>query len=181
MRSKCRLLFILAALFSHSLFAKVVSREEALRAAFPEADIQYTPIFLTKAEMDEIEKLSGTQVPSALVACYRASVNGKLLGRGYLDTHVVRTKKESLLVLLTPEGTIKRVEVVAFLEPPEYLAPDRWYQQFDGKRLDNGLHLKRDIHPVTGASLTAQATLDATRRILAIDQLMRNKEERKQQ
>ena len=174
MRSKW-LFFLIAALLSHSLFAKVVSREEALRAAFPEGEIQYRPIFLTKAELEEVEKLSGTRVPSALVASYRATANGKLIGLAYLDTHVVRTKKESLLVLLTPEGSIKRVEVVAFLEPPEYLAPDRWYQQFDGKRLDNDLHLKRDIHPVTGASLTAQATVDATRRILAIDQLMRKK------
>jgi electron transport complex protein RnfG len=179
MRSKVFFL-LLATLLAHSVYAKVITREEALRAAFPNAEIQYTPMFLTKAEMDEVKKIAGTEVPSALVASYRATTKGKLIGRAYLDTHVVRTKKESLLVLLNPEGTIKRVEVVAFLEPPEYLAPDRWYEQFNSKQLDEDLRLKRDIHPVTGASHTAQATVDATRRILAIDEIVRRKEVAKQ-
>ena len=41
-------------------------------------------------------------------------------------------------------------------------------RHFDPARLDEELELKRAIRPVTGATLTARATSDAVRRILAI-------------
>ena len=126
--------------------------------------------------MKDISKTSGTNPSTALIARYLAIQNAAEVGRGYLDTHVVRTKKESLLIILNPEGKVRRVEVVVFLEPPEYIPPDRWYQQFEGKSLTDGLRVEGEIHSVTGASLTAQATTDAVRRILAIDQMIRKKE-----
>jgi hypothetical protein len=167
---------VVALLLASQLFAGIITREEALRAAFPGAEIRYAPVFLTDSEMKEVSAISGTNVTTALVARYKAIVDQKEIGRAYLDTHLVRTKKESLLVILTHEGKVRRVEVVAFLEPPEYMAPDRWYRQFDGKDLENGLRVNRDIHAVTGASLTAQATTDAVRRVLAIDRLALQKE-----
>jgi len=158
-----------------SLYAGVINRDEALKAAFPTAQIEYKPLFLTDKEIKEIEQISGTSVPSALVACYVATEKGQITGRAYLDTHTVRTKKESLLVILNADGTVKRVEVVAFLEPPEYQAPDRWYHQFDQKSLDKDLRVSGSIHPVTGATLTAKATTEAVRRVLATDQVVLRK------
>ncbi len=146
-----------------------ITREEALKLAFPDATIQYSVVFLS----DQEKKL---ELPSALVARYVAVRGQTVVGRAYLDTHVVRTKKESLLVALEPDGKVKRVEVVAFLEPPEYQPNRKWYEQFEGKDLDKELQLKRQIHPVTGASLTAKATTEAVRRVLAIDHVLQQKE-----
>jgi Na+-translocating ferredoxin:NAD+ oxidoreductase RnfG subunit len=73
------------------------------------------------------------------------------------------------------DGTVKRVEVVAFLEPPEYMPSERWYQQFEGQQLDEDLTLDRDIHAVTGATLTAKATTAAVRRMIAIDQIVQRR------
>lgn len=78
--------------------------------------------------------------------------------------------------MLDANGKLKRVEVVAFLEPPEYMPPDIWYRQFDGKSLSDNLRIQKDIHPVTGATLTANATTDAARRATAIDQILRAKQ-----
>jgi hypothetical protein len=152
--------------------AKTISREEALKSAFPGAEIRSQVIFLTVAEKTEVEKKSGAKVSTELVAMYTAHQNGIEVGRAYLDTHVVRTKKESLLILLNPNGTLKRVEVVAFLEPSEYLPSERWYQQFEGKALDDDLKLQREIRAVTGATLTAIATTEAVRRVMAIDSVV---------
>ena len=157
------------------VFSKTITREEALKAAFPGAEIRSRVIFLTDQEKQEVRTISGTEVITELVASYTAILNGKEVGRAYLDTHVVRTKKESLLVILNPDRTLKRVEVVAFLEPPEYLPSERWYQQFEGKTLNDNLKLERDIHSVTGATLTAKATTDAVRRMMAIDSLVHQK------
>ena len=54
------------------------------------------------------------------------------------------------------------------IEPEEYLPRPSWYAQFIGKRLDDDLRLKRGIKGVTGATLTARATTDAARRLLAL-------------
>jgi electron transport complex protein RnfG len=158
-----------------SISAEVVSREEALKAGFPGAKIQTSMIFLDEVEMKEAARLSGTKIETPMVARYEAIVDGKQVGRAYLDTHVVRTKKESLLILLNADGTVKRIEMVAFLEPHDYIPPDKWYEQFEKKRLNENLRLKKDIPAVTGATLTSQATTDAVRRILAIDQILQQK------
>ena len=166
---------ILLLLFASVASATTISRDEALRSAFPGAAIRSAVVFLTDQEKEEVRKVSGTAVSTALVACYFAEKSGKEVGRAYLDTHVVRTKKESLMVILKPDGTLKRVEVVAFLEPSEYMPPERWYQQFEDQTLDENLKLERDIHAVTGATLTARATTEAARRVMAIDSILQRK------
>jgi Na+-translocating ferredoxin:NAD+ oxidoreductase RnfG subunit len=168
-------LALFVVLFASIVFAKTISREEALKAAFPGAEIRSQVLFLTDSEKQEVQKLSGAVVSTALVANYRALQSGKEIGRAYLDTHTVRTKKESLLVMLNPDGTLRRVEVVAFLEPPEYMPSERWYEQFEGKAFGENLKLERGIHAVTGATLTAKATTEAVRRVMAIDALLQRK------
>jgi Na+-translocating ferredoxin:NAD+ oxidoreductase RnfG subunit len=156
-------------------FAKTITKEEALKAAFPGAEIRSQMLFLTDAEKAEAEKASGASITTLLVARFDAWQGGAPVGRAYVDTHTVRTKKETLLVMLNADGSLKRIEVVAFLEPPEYMPGDRWYRQFDGKQLNEKLKLDRDIHAVTGATLTARATTEAVRRIMTIDQILQRK------
>jgi electron transport complex protein RnfG len=166
------LAIVLLPLVAH---AKIISRDEALKLAFPGAEIRQSMIFLTKDEQDEASKLAGVAIESGLVARYDAVKDQKSIGRAYLDTHIVRTKKESLLIVLSDDGKIRRIEIVAFQEPPEYLPSEKWYEQFEGKSLQPDLRLKKEIHPVTGATLTAQASTDASRRVLAIDQILQKR------
>ena len=166
------LTFLFLLLTAADCFAKTISREEALKLAFPGTAIQSQVIFLTEEEKREAQRIAGGDLTTALVAKYRAVRDGKEVGRAYLDTHTVRTKKESLLVILNTDGTLKRVEVVAFLEPPEYMPSERWYRQFDGQTLDENLKIDRDIHAVTGATLTAKATTEAVRRMMAVDSVI---------
>ena len=72
---------------------------------------------------------------------------------------------------------IERVEILAFSEPPEYIPRGKWYAQLVGRTLDDELDLKRGIKGVTGATLTARATVRAARRILALDEVIFRAEE----
>ena len=83
------------------------------------------------------------------------------------SSDLVRTLRQVLMVVVDPEGKIRRVELLAFAEPTEFIPNARWYGQFVGKALDETLSLKRDIKGVTGATLTARATTQAVRRVLA--------------
>jgi len=146
----------------------LITVEEALVAAFPEAETVRETVFLTDGEIERAGELAGARPEGALVTRYRAHRDGRLVGWAYLDTHRVRTLPETLMVVVDPDGSVARVEVVAFREPLEYVPPEGWYEQFDGRDLDGELELKRAIRPVTGATLTARATNDAVRRVLAI-------------
>ena len=149
-----------------------LSREEALRSAYPGAKIRAEQVFLTAAQQREAEALSGVAVPTQLVVRYLADQAGELVGRAYVDSHTVRTKKETLLVSLDRRGVITRIDVTAFLEPPEYQASEAWLRQYGGRPLSEDLRVQRAIRPLAGATLTARSANDAVRRVLAIDQVL---------
>ncbi|MBI4456779.1 MAG: FMN-binding protein [Acidobacteria bacterium] len=150
----------------------LITREEALAAVFPGVTIRAERIFLTEEQRKAAAALGGVEVPSTLVARYSALKDGRVVGRAYVDTHVVRTKKESLLICLDENGNVKRIEVTAFLEPSEYQARPAWYGQYRGKGLNDDLNLQRAIRPIAGATLTALAANQAVRRVLAIEQIL---------
>lgn len=154
-----------------------ITREEALAAVFPEATVEAERVFLTQPQMARIGEMAGVEVESGLVARYLATEGGRIVGRAYVDTHVVRTKRESLLISLESDGRVKRIDVTAFLEPTEYQAGERWLQQYHQQALNDDLAVQRAIRPIAGATLTAGATNAAVRRVLAIDRVLELSEE----
>ncbi|HJW14896.1 MAG TPA: FMN-binding protein [Thermoanaerobaculia bacterium] len=153
--------------------AKVfLTQEEALKLAFPGATVERRTAFLTEAEQKEVVRMSGGPPPSALAVAYLATKDGHPAGTAYFDTHVVRTQPETVMIAISPAGTIARIEVLSFSEPEEYMPREHWYAQFPGKGLDDELSVKRGIRPVSGATLTARATTEAARRVLALHQVL---------
>ncbi|HEV2064759.1 MAG TPA: FMN-binding protein [Thermoanaerobaculia bacterium] len=173
MATSSRVLALAILLAAAPAGAKVfLTQEEALKLAFPGAAIERKTAFLTEAEQQEAATLSGGPRPSALAVAYVATKDGRLVGTAYFDTHVVRTQTETLMVVVDPSGAMARVEVLSFSEPEEYLPRGHWYAQFPGRSLDDELSLKRGIRPISGASLTARATTEAARRVLATHRVL---------
>jgi hypothetical protein len=151
-----------------------ITREEALALAFPGAAIRAERVFLTSDQRRRASALAGAEIPTSLVGRYVATMSAEPAGRAYVDTNVVRTKKETLLISLDPRGRVRRIDVTAFLEPSEYRPPAPWLGQYEGRPLDEGLRLNRTIRPIAGATLTARAVNSAVRRILAIDAVLQS-------
>jgi len=149
-----------------------LTRDEALAAVYPGAAVRAEQVFLTPPQQKQVLTAAGVDVPSALVARYVATKDGAVVGRAYVDTHTVRTKRESLLVSLDDKGRVLRIDVTAFLEPGEYRASDAWLRQYRDRVLDDDLGINRAIRPIAGATLTARATNTAVRRVLAIDEVL---------
>ena len=171
-RAAATMLVVLATGASASASANPLTREEALALAFPRATIAAERVFLTPAQRERAASLAGEKIPSALVARYVATGDGQVVGRAYVDTSVVRTKKETLLVSLDAAGRVRRIDVTAFLEPIEYAPPEPWLKQYEARGLTDDLALNRAIRPIAGATLTARAVTSAVRRILAIDAVL---------
>ena len=150
----------------------LATRDEALRSVYPNAQFKSERVFLTAAQLERARAESGQEIASPLIARYLVRRDGRPAGRAYVDTHVVRTKKESLLICLDQAGLVKRIEVTAFLEPPEYRASAPFYAQYAGRTLSQDLQLNRAIRPIAGATLTVRSANEAVRRVLAIDRVL---------
>jgi hypothetical protein len=149
------------------------AKDEALALAFPGGVAKQVTTFLTDEQMEAVRTRAGTAPESKLFTFYEGRRNGELVGYAVIDTHVVRTLPETFLAVLTPDGRIERVVVLAFYEPPEYQPPDRWLKQFEGRSVGpDGWRVGHDVHGISGATLTAHAVTAALRRILALHELV---------
>jgi hypothetical protein len=166
----------LAAAAAHAQQAPRLTQDEALRLAFPSpAVIERRTAFLSDADLARAGALAGGEAPpaSAVVTYYVARAGDSLLGAAYFDAHRVRSLREVLMVVVAPDARVRRVEVVRFDEPPDYLPPASWLRQLDGRALDDDLSLTGAIATMSGATLTARAAVRATRRALALHAVIR--------
>jgi Na+-translocating ferredoxin:NAD+ oxidoreductase RnfG subunit len=146
-----------------------LTREAALAQVFgADARIEARNVFLTAEQVTRIEQAAGARLASARVTQYVASRGDSLLGTAYLDTHLVRTMMETVLITVRPDGRVGTVEVLSFHEPEDYLAPARWLDRFDGQALSRDLKPGQAVPNLGGATLTARAVSAAVRRTLAL-------------
>lgn len=145
-----------------------LTKDEALRAYFPEPlIIERKTAFLTDKQVESIQARAKSKVESKVVMYYVARGKEGVAGYAFLETHVIRTMPATYMIVVNPDTTIRAMELLAFYEPEDYLPPKRWLDQFRSKSFRNDLWLKRGIHNIVGATLSAQALTDGARRILA--------------
>ena len=154
--------------------AQRLTQDQALGLAFPGAEIERRTVFLEPAQTARVAALAGrgVEVRASVVSYYVATRGGAPVGVAYFDAHRVRTLDEVLMIVVTPDARIARVETVSFREPPEYEAPAGWLRLFDDRELDDDLAQRRGIANITGATLTARAATWAVRRVLALHQVI---------
>lgn len=148
------------------------SKSEAMELAFgQEATVEMLTLFPDDQEMQRIEQMARVKMDSAIFTFYVGKKAGRLLGYAAIETHTVRTKPETLLVVLSEDGKLRGMHTLAFHDPPEYLPPARWFAQMYGKPLQE-LSLNREIQGITGATLSTRAALNSARKVLAVYQVM---------
>jgi len=157
---------ILVILLASSAGARVLlTQEQALATAFPApATVARQKFFLTPEQLAAARKESGVDFDDRLVIRYAGS-DGRV---AYFDTHRVRTEPETVMVVVNPDGSVDRVEILSFNEPTDYFPKRRWLDQLLHRKLDSELALNRGIRPISGASLTGRALVNATRKVLAL-------------
>ncbi len=149
-----------------------LSAKEALALAFADCEVRRVKHVLDDEARGRVAERSGEPPPRAMVYAYEARKEGRLVGTAWFDRHCVRTKQQLLMVVVSVDRRVERVEVLRFEEPLEYLPRDRFLGQFIGRRLDRELSTRGAIRPVAGATLTVGATLAAVRRILAVHEVL---------
>lgn len=149
------------------------AKSEALSAAFPDADrVDSRTLVLTDQQAAAIEELAKTPIETKLLTLYTGIKDEQVVGYALIDIHTVRTLPEAFLIVLSPEGAVETLRLLAFYEPEEYLPADGWLAQFEDRRLDPSLRLGGAIHGIAGSTLSSQAVTAAVRRSLAIYEIV---------
>ena len=149
----------------------LLTQDEALALAFPApTEVERRSAYLTDGQLDRARTLAGddVEIDQTVVTYSVGRRDGRYTGAAYFDVHRVRTKNEVVMIVVDPDHRIRRTDVLKFIEPPEYMAPDAWVEQLEGRRLDEALSVRGEIRTITGATLTARAMTEAARRVLAL-------------
>ena len=151
-----------------------MTQQQALASAFPAGTtVSRQAFFLKPDQVAAARKESGVDFKDQMIVRYTGTANGRVVGYAYFDTHVVRTLPETVMIVVRPDGKVDRVEILSFNEPQDYLPKERWMDQLEGRKLDDDLSLKRSIRPISGASLSGRAIVNASRKILALHKVIR--------
>lgn len=153
------------------------SKEEAMELAFGQgAQVEVLSLFPDDRQKAKIEEQAKTKLSSGLFSLYVGKSQGRILGYAAIETEAVRTKPETLMIVLNSAGELDKIVTLAFHEPPEYQPPERWYDQLLKKPLAE-LDFNKGIQGITGATLSTRAALNSVRRVMAIyDVMVKNKD-----
>lgn len=164
-------LLIGALLIADFAFARVYStQDDAIKRLFSGSEVEKKNLYLTEEDKARIESLAKLKLDSRLFVYYVGMRDGKVTGYAAVASNIVRTKQAVTMVVLNPDKTLRSVEVLAFYEPEEYLPRAAWFRQFAGQALSDRLRPGRDIHTVTGATLSVNSFTGEARKVLAVFQ-----------
>ena len=147
----------------------LVPLKDALDSAFPEAtSVEKLTIILDNEKAKEIEDIAKIKLDSKIHIFYEFMNGSEAIGYGVVDTHILRTRSETILYLIDNNGKLINSEILAFFEPSDYMQPEQWLNLFDNKGLEDELRIGKKIPNITGATITAHEFSRNTRKILAI-------------
>ncbi|MCK9397997.1 MAG: FMN-binding protein [Methylobacter sp.] len=167
------ILFILLLSAVAPSFATVFySKNEALELAFgKDTPIEQLSLFPDEQQVAKIEELSKVKLDSGLFTFYVGKDRDKVLGYAAIESGTVRTKPETLLIVLTPNGELRNVYTLAFHEPPEYQPPERWFEQLYKRPLSE-MDFNKGVDGISGATLSTRAAVGSIRKVMAIYQVL---------
>ncbi len=160
-------------------FAEIFySKSEAMEIAFGKGmQVEQLSLFPDENEAAKIQQDSKVKLDSGLFTFYVGKDKDNILGYAAIETSTVRTKPETLMIVLTPDGELSKVFTLAFHEPPEYQVSDRWYEQLYKRPLAE-MDFNKGVDGISGATLSTRSALNSIRKVMAIYQVMvKNKDQ----
>lgn len=153
-----------------SLQAKLlVSPFDALHAVYgKEVKIEKKNVLLTLDKAKIVYKQAKMKKGGKIFRTFKVKKDKQIIAYAILISRVVRTKDAAILYMISPEGVIEGVEVIAFNEPPEFTPSRNYIDQFKGKSTKDTLRVGKDIPTVTGATMGARNVTDGARLALAV-------------
>ncbi|WP_374086309.1 FMN-binding protein [Methylomicrobium lacus] len=171
-RGEFLLFLFLMTVVTQSFATIFYSKNEALELAFgKDKQVELLSLFPDENQTAKIQELAKVKLESGLFTFYVGKAQDKILGYAAIETITVRTKPETLMIVLTPEGELRNVYTLAFHEPPEYMPPERWFEQLYKRPLAE-MDFSKGVDGISGATLSTRAGLSSVRKVMAMYQVM---------
>jgi Na+-translocating ferredoxin:NAD+ oxidoreductase RnfG subunit len=147
--------------------------QAAQQAMFPGASFVAHDLLFTPEQRSIIAKASGVGGFDKVQRVWDVRSGNSRAGWFIVDRVIGKHDIITYAVALTPDGAVKRVEILEYRETygGEIRNP-AWRQQFVGKRFGSGVQLGKDIKNISGATLSSRHVADGVRRLLVTYQLM---------
>jgi uncharacterized protein with FMN-binding domain len=162
---------------ANSLVKSEASFVPFVQRGFAHCSVSKDNLYLTVDQLKKAKELSLLGGQRALGLRFIVQCPKKKKIYAYIDSHIVRTLNETLIVFIKGKK-IKKIEMIEFLEPREYRPSDLWIDQFKNKKLSKNLKTYGEIDGLTGATLSAKAITYSARRILALHEVIESEKKR---
>ncbi|MDD5272319.1 MAG: FMN-binding protein [Methylovulum sp.] len=148
------------------------SKNEAMELVFGKnASIENLALFPDEKEAAAIQAITKAPLESGMFTFYVGKENGKITAYAAIETSTVRTKPETLMIVLSPTGALTNVHTLAFHEPPEYQPSAHWYEKLYHRPVQE-LELGKGVDGISGATLSTRSALTSIRKVMAFHQIM---------
>ena len=140
----------------------------ALKFHFSKYDVSKEKIFLTASKVKELEQVARSKFISKIYSVYEAKSNGRRMMSGILETHLLRSRTQTLFVIFDNKGRVVTTQVLAFYEPEEYIMSPKWFAQFKSKTINDKMEPGDDLAKVSGSTISYNETASAVRRMTTL-------------
>lgn len=166
------LLIMLSSTAPMSFATIFYSKNEAMALVFGKgAQIESLSLFPDDDQIAQIQALAKTKLDSGLFTFYVGKEQGKITSYAAIETSTVRTKPETLMIVLAADGQLSNVYTLAFHEPPEYQPPQRWHDKLLKRPLAD-MDFNKGVDGISGATLSARSALTSIRKVMAVYEVM---------
>lgn len=142
--------------------------EQAIEQAFGK-NYKKKRLHLFRSQKEAIEKKIGHEVKSRLYTVYiGVDAQQRPTGYGFFHTERVRTKEQTLFIVVAPDETIRDVILISFYEPDDYAPGNRWLKLLLGKSGKDPVTPGVDLPAISGATLTTRAAANTAKLALAL-------------
>ena len=133
--------------------------DEALDKVFAKADTLWAETWdPPPADRQAMEFALGWHLPTQPFVFHRARRGNKDLGYAMVDEQRGRFKPITFMVMVKPDGTVGRVEVLVYRESRgDGVRRQRFLKQFRGKDSKDPVRINRDITVLSEATLSSRA------------------------
>jgi Na+-translocating ferredoxin:NAD+ oxidoreductase RnfG subunit len=148
---------------------------EAQKLMFPGAvSFQAAPARYTAAEVRAIEKRSGARVLRAGNQMWIARDGTNFLGVVIHDQVLGKHELIDYAVAIDAEGRVQSVEILEYRESyGGEIRGAKWRAQFRGKGARDPIRLHKDIHNLSGATMSCRHVTEGVKRLVATYDLVR--------
>ena len=173
-----QLTILLILLLNTQINAKMlISPFDAMKANFGEkTKIIKKNILLKNEQAKNVQKSAKVKLKSKIFKTFKAVKAKEIVGYGIIVNRKVRSKNAVVLYMISKDGVLKGMEIIAFNEPMEYIPSKTWQEQFKEIPTTKKLRLNKDIPTITGATLSARSIVDGSRVAFAFyDEVLKGK------